>query len=67
MFMRCVFFYFLKGYEPELAYREMTENMSDGLGCQISKSGIQGHYALARERISRYSISSIKMKKLGGV
>ena len=40
MFMRCAFFYFLKGYEPELAFREMTENMSDGLGCQVSKSAI---------------------------
>lgn len=40
MFMRCIFYYFLKGYETELAFREMTENMSDGLGCQITKSGI---------------------------
>lgn len=67
MFMRCVFFYFIKGYEPELAFREMTENMSDGLGCQVSKSAIMTHYALARERISRYSIHSIKTKKLGGI
>ena len=65
--MRCVFFYFLKGYEPELAFREMTENMSDGLGCKVSKSSIMSQFAVARERISRYLISSIKTKKLGGL
>ena len=54
LFMRCIFFYFIKQYEPELAFREMTENMSDGLGCQVSKSAVSLHYAVARERISRY-------------
>lgn len=44
----------------------MTENMSDGLGCQVSKSAIQAHYAHARERISRYMIHNIKTRKLGG-
>ena len=67
MFMRCVFYYFLKGYEPELAYREMTENMNDGIGCQVGRANICSHYAIARERISRYLISSIKTKKLGGM
>ena len=65
--MRCIFFYFIKQYEPELAYREMTENMSDGLGCQVSKSAVSLHYAVARERISRYQIHSIKTKKMGGI
>ena len=65
--MRCVFYYFLKNYEPELAYREMTENVMEGIGCAVSKSGICGHYSHARERISRYLLYSTKMKKFGGL
>ena len=67
MFLRCVFYYFLKNYEPELAYREMTENVLDGVGCAVNKSSILGHYAHARERISRYMIHSVKAKKFGGM
>ena len=67
LFIRAIWYFFAKDYEPELALRELTENTNDGLGCHVSKSSIKNHYAYARERISRYMISSIKAKKLGGI
>jgi len=54
-YVRIAFYYFLKGYDPDLAHREMTENASDGIGAGIAKSTIYSIYALARERISRHS------------
>ena len=66
MFIRCVFYYFVNAYEPELAYREMTENMTEGLQCKVSKSGICGQYANARDMLSRYMIYMTQNRKLGG-
>ena len=67
MFVRCVFFYFVKGYEAELACREMTENSPDGKGTQVNVNTVRIQYAHARERISRYAIYSVKNKKFGGI
>lgn len=65
-FVRIVFYYFVKAYDPDLAHREMTENSSDGIGSGCTKSSIYCLYALARERISRYTQYSIEQKKFGG-
>jgi hypothetical protein len=37
-FVRVGFYYFLKGYDPDLAHREMTENSQDGVGSGVSKA-----------------------------
>jgi hypothetical protein len=66
MFTRCVFFYFVKNYEPELACREMTENCEDGKGTELTVNSVRIQYAYARERISRYAIYSVRNKKFGG-
>jgi hypothetical protein len=58
-FVRVGFYYFVKGYDPDLAHREMTENASDGVGAGVSKSVVYGVYAMCRERISRHQIHSI--------
>jgi hypothetical protein len=58
-FVRIAFYYFAKGYEPGLAHREMTENVSDGLGAGCSKTNVYSIYAMARERISRHSLYSV--------
>jgi len=65
-FLRVIFYYFCKDYEPELAHRELTENSMDGVGAYISKHMIYSYYVQARERISRYAIYNIKTKKFGG-
>ena len=44
-FVRIGFYYFLKGYDPDLAHREMTENATDGSGVGISKSTVYAVYA----------------------
>eukprot|EP00347_Sterkiella_histriomuscorum_P015781 403355705 len=65
-FVRISFYYFLKGYDPDLAHREMTENAHDGVGAGIAKSSIYSVYALCRERISRHAMFSVNHKKFGG-
>ena len=65
-FVRIGFYYFLKGYDPDLAHREMTENATDGSGVGISKSTVYAVYAQCRERISRHSAYSVRTKKFGG-
>ena len=45
LFLRVVFFYFVKGYEPELAHREMTENVENKAGCKVSLPGVYAFYA----------------------
>lgn len=65
-FVRISFYYFIKGYDPDLAHREMTENALDGVGAGCAKSSIYSVYALCRERISRHSLFSVISKKFGG-
>ena len=65
-FVRIGFYYFLKGFDPDLAHREMTENSSDGVGAGASKTAVYSVYALCRERISRHSIWTVKSKKFHG-
>lgn len=62
-FVRIGFYYFLKGYDPDLAHREMTENSLDGVGVGASKAVVYSVYALCRERISRNAQYSINDKK----
>jgi hypothetical protein len=61
-FVRVIFFYFAKDYEPELAHREATENGTS----RLSGNGIYALYVLARDRISKYMNLSVKEKKFGG-
>ena len=65
--MRICYYYFCKGYEPELAHREMTENSRDGVGACVGKGQIYNLFVQARERISRYQIYNVKVKKFGGL
>ncbi len=65
-FVRIGFYYFLKGYDPDLAHREMTENSQDGVGSAVSKAAVYSVYALCRERISRHAIYSVQSKKFHG-
>ena len=58
-FVRIGFYYFLKGYDPDLAHREMTENASDGIGVGVAKSTVYSVYALCRERISRHAVYTV--------
>jgi hypothetical protein len=62
-FVRIGYYYFLKGYDPDLAHREMTENSHDGVGSGASKTTVYSVYALCRERISRHAIYSVASKK----
>jgi hypothetical protein len=39
-FVRIIFYYFVKGYDADLAHREMTENAIDGVGSGCSKSTV---------------------------
>ena len=64
-FVRVVFYYFAHGYEPELAHRELTDNVEKG-GAMITMSSIYGLYVHARDRISKYQIHSVEAKKFGG-
>ena len=64
--MRGAFFYFCRNYEPDLAYREMTENARDGHGSNCKRHHIYQFYCHAREKISIYSIFTVKTKKFGG-
>jgi hypothetical protein len=66
-FLRICFYYFCKGYEPELAHREMTENSRDGVGACVGKGQVYNLYVQARERISRYAIYNVRVKKFGGM
>lgn len=65
-FTRIAFYYFLKGFDPDLAHREMTENVNNGIGIGVSKSTLYSVYALCRERISRHAIYSVETKKFQG-
>jgi hypothetical protein len=65
-FARCVFYYFCKGYDSELAFRELTENCPNECGASIAHSTVYSLYAAARDRISKYNIEAIKVKKFGG-
>lgn len=57
-FIRIVFYYFCKGYEPELTHRELTENVAEG-GAQISQTSVYCLYVIARDRISKHAIQSV--------
>lgn len=35
-FVRVVFYYFAKGYEPELCHRELTENVESHEGAKLT-------------------------------
>jgi len=65
-FVRIGYYYFLKGFDPDLAHREMTENSNDGVGVGVAKTTVYSVYALCRERISRHSVYTIKDKKFYG-
>lgn len=68
-FMKTIFYFFARNYDPELAHREMTENSSsDGVTTftRMSKVGVHTMYVQARERISRYTAYSMAKKKFGG-
>ena len=63
-FVRVVFYYFVKGFDADLALREMTENTEAKAG--IHQSSAQQLYVLTRDRISRYQCHSVESKKFGG-
>ena len=65
-FIRVVFYYFAKGYEPELAHREMTENTDQGSGAKLTVSQVYSLYVHARDRISKHFIESVEARKFGG-
>ena len=65
-FVRIAFYYFVKGYDPDLAHREMTENVQDGVGVGVAKTTLYNVYALCRERISRHALYSVREKKFNG-
>jgi len=65
-FHRVCFHYFVRGYDPELALRELNENAKDATGVGICRSAVHSIFALARERISRLALDSIKGHKFGG-
>jgi hypothetical protein len=45
--VRVVFYYFIKGYEPELAHREVTENIEDGCGAKLNLSNVYSLFVYA--------------------
>ena len=66
VFVRCTFYYFIRGYEPDLVYKELTINQADGIGAKISKSTIHGCYAMAREVLGRSFNQRQRIGKMGG-